>query len=84
VDVPYPIDGAITGTVSTNKALFTFTLVRAQAKEEPPLKALAAGGGADLIGTIAQITFYGRDQTGHDVSITGQIGINFGDWGDPG
>jgi hypothetical protein len=83
VDVPYPFDGAITGTISSGRTSLTFILVRAQAKEEAPLKALTASGGAVLISTIAQVTFYGRDQAGHDVSITAQVSVNFGDWGDP-
>ena len=35
------------------------------------------------ISTIADITFYGRDQVGNDVSITGSISVNFSDWADP-
>ncbi len=84
VDVPYGFDGAITGTISSGSASeLGFTLVRAQAKEEAPLKALQAGGGALLISTIATVTFYGRDLAGNDVSVTGQISVNFADWGDP-
>ena len=41
VDVPYPFDGAITGTVTDDGAIFGFTLVRHQAKVEAPLGALA-------------------------------------------
>ena len=33
--------------------------------------------------TIAEITFYGRDQAGHDVNTTARISVNFADWGDP-
>jgi hypothetical protein len=79
VDVPYTFDGAITGTVS-GTVTFGFTLVRIQAKEEAPLKALAVNG--NVISTIAQVTFYGRDQTGRETSVTGQISINFANWGD--
>ena len=57
--------------------------MRAQAKLEAPLKALRTGGGDILISTIAEITFYGRDQNGNDVSVTGMMSINFADWGDP-
>ena len=60
-----------------------FALVRAQAKVEAPLKSLAGGGGAALISTIADVTFYGKDQTGNDVAVTGSISVNFADWGDP-
>jgi hypothetical protein len=79
VDVPYTFDGAITGTVS-GTSTFGFTLVRIQAKEEAPLAALRSNG--NVISTIAQVTFYGHDQTGRETSVTGQIGINFANWGD--
>jgi hypothetical protein len=57
--------------------------VRAQAKLEAPLKALRNGGGAIAISTIADVTFYGTDQNGNTVSVTGSISVNFADWGDP-
>lgn len=80
VDVPYGFDGAITGTVS-GTATFSFTLVRIQAKAEAPLAALAVNGNA--ISTIAEVTFYGRDQTGRETSVSGQVSITFANWGDP-
>jgi hypothetical protein len=83
VDVPYAFDGAATGTFDSNGGTLTFALVRAQAKIEAPLKALRNGGGDILISTIAEITFYGHDQNGNDVSVTGTMSINFADWGDP-
>ncbi|MFB3854473.1 MAG: hypothetical protein ACE148_11700 [Vicinamibacterales bacterium] len=83
IDVPYPFDGAVTATIGTNGATFNFVIVRAQAKMEGPLKALRGGGGNMLISTIAEVTFYGRDQAGNDVTASGQISVNFADWGDP-
>jgi hypothetical protein len=83
VDVPYSFDGAITITVGDTPVTASFNLVRIQAKEEAPLRALVGAGGANVISTIARITFYGRDQAGREVSVTGQIGVNFADWGDP-
>jgi hypothetical protein len=83
VDVPYSFDGAASGTFGTDGGLLTFALVRAQAKLEAPLKALQNGGGAVVISTIAEITFYGTDQNGNSVSVTGAISVNFADWGDP-
>ena len=83
VDVPYAFDGAGTVTVTETGGSMVFALVRAQAKVEAPLKNLAGGGGAALISTIADVTFYGKDQTGNDVSVTGSISVNFADWGDP-
>jgi hypothetical protein len=88
VDVPYGFDGAITVTVGTSGASAGFTLVRSQAKQEAPLKALAAGdldhlSGGGAISTIARVTFYGHDQAGREVSAEGQISVNFANWGDP-
>jgi hypothetical protein len=79
VDVPYPFDGAFTITVA-GEAGSTFTLVRQQAKAEPPLAGLAAN--PVVISTIAEITFYGHDQTGREVSVSGRIGVNFANFGD--
>jgi hypothetical protein len=83
VDVPYAFDGAITHTVLAEAGSFGFTLVRVQAKAEAPLRALRGGGGAVTISTIAEVTFYGHDQTGTEVTVTGSISVNFADWGDP-
>lgn len=81
VDVPYGFDGALTVTVS-GAVTAGFTLVRVQAKEEAPLRALGANNG--VISTIAEVTFYGHDQTGRAVQASGQMSINFANWGDPG
>lgn len=84
VDVPYGFDGGLTFTVPpAGTASGTFALVRHQAKGEPPLKNMAFNGGAQLISTVAEITFYGRDQSGNDVVATGTMSVNFGDFGDP-
>jgi hypothetical protein len=82
VDVPYSFDGAATFSI-LDIGSATFTLVRAQAKLEPPLLALRNGGGAVAISTIAEATFYGHDQTGAEVQTLARIGVNFADWGDP-
>ena len=82
VDVPYSVDGAATGTITATKSALTFVLVPAQRKLEAPLVALAGGGGAIAIMTIANVTFYGYDQTGNTVSVTGSISVNFADWAD--
>ena len=80
VDVPYAFDGAFTVTVS-DSASAAFTLVRIQAKLEPPLAGMVFNGQA--LSTIAEVTFYGHDQTGREVSAIGRIGVNFNNWGDP-
>jgi hypothetical protein len=83
VDVPYAFEGAGTVTVGAADVAMSFVLVRAQAKLEAPLMNLRGGGQSVLIGTIADVTFYGKDQTGNDVSVTGSIAVNFADWADP-
>jgi hypothetical protein len=83
VDVPYAFDGAGTVTVTDKDAELAFVLVRVQAKLEPPLRSLRELGGSMAISTIADITFYGRDQAGNEVSATGSISVNFADWADP-
>jgi hypothetical protein len=79
VDVPFAFDGGLTLTVNGAGSV-GFTLVRAQAKHEAPLKALADHGGAQHISTIARVTFYGHDQSGREVSVSGNIEVNFADW----
>jgi hypothetical protein len=81
VDVPYPFDGAFTITV-TGAASSSFTLVRPQAKAEPPLAGLVSN--PIVISTIAEVTFYGHDQTGREVSVTGRINVNFANFADAG
>lgn len=83
VDVPFGFDGGMTLTVSGPGSEAVFTLVRNQAKAEAPLAALAGGGGAVVISAIARVTFFGRDQSGREVTVSGQISVNFADWGDP-
>lgn len=82
-DVPYAFDGAATFTVGAQPVTATFSIVRAQAKLEAPLVGLAGGGGALVISTLADVAFYGRDQAGNDVTVSGTISINFADWADP-
>jgi len=82
VDVPFPLDSAVTFTVPpAQNVTASFELVRNDAKNEAPLRALRFS--PVIITTIADVTFYGRDQAGNDVATTGSIQINFGDFGDP-
>jgi hypothetical protein len=83
VDVPHPFDGTVTFTVPTAGIDAGFLLVRHQAKLEAPLLAIAAAGGAGLITTNAEITFFGHDQTGRPVNVTGRMTVIFGNFGDP-
>lgn len=81
VDVPHMFDGAFTATISDTTTV-GFTLVRIQAKQEPPLSGLLASP-AGALSTIAEVTFYGHDQTGREVIVKGNIGVDFANWGDP-
>ena len=81
VDVPYAFDGAVTITITAGGTANTgFDLVRVVAKEEAPLVQLKTS--SNFISAIAQVTFYGVDRTGNAVSVMGQIGIQFGNFGD--
>jgi hypothetical protein len=83
VDIPYSFDGALTMTVTSGGASGVFDLVRHAMKSEPPLRNLVGAGGARFISTIAEITFFGRDQAGNDVTAFATLSVNFGDWADP-
>jgi hypothetical protein len=83
VDVPHAFDGGLTFTVDETGGSGVFTIVRVQAKAESPLQALSVNGGAQVISTIARVTFYGTDQAGRAVSATGTISVNFANWADP-
>ena len=81
VDVPYPFDAGLTATVGAGDTEVAFTIVRNTAKIEAPLATLVDS--FLLIDTIAEVTFFGRDQTGREVQATGTILITFGNFGDP-
>jgi hypothetical protein len=84
VDVPFGFDGGVTVTVpASGTAEVVFDLVRHQNKREPPLSNLRGAGAARFISTLAEVSFYGRDQAGNDVEVTGTIQVNFGDYADP-
>jgi hypothetical protein len=81
VDVPYPFDGSMTGTVPSNATLIIgFELVRHDAKLESPLVQLITN--LSVINTIANVTFYGQDQVGNAVSVTGSVSVDFANFAD--
>ena len=80
VDVPYEFDGAFTVTVGGGTTQAGFTVVRNVAKREAPLLALRSNG--LILSTIVELTFYGRDQTGHEVVATARSSIDFANFGD--
>ena len=84
VDVPFPVDGAVTATIGATPTTVPFEVVRHQQKLEQPLRALANFGGRLFISTIAEITFFGADQVGNAVQVKGTISVSFSDYADPG
>jgi hypothetical protein len=81
VDVPYGFDGAATATVAGSApTTFGFQLVRLAAKQETPLVQLKFN--SVFLTVLADVTFYGHDQVGNEVSIMGTIQIDFGNFGD--
>ena len=83
VDVPFGFDGAVGVTVDVGgTADVPFQLVRHQAKDEPPLRNLRDSGGLGFVAAIAEITFYGRDQNGNEIMVTGNLDVLFADFGD--
>jgi hypothetical protein len=82
VDIPWPFDSGLTFTVGNDGiATMGFEIVRHNAKQEAPLKALVSNG--NIISTIARVTFYGHDQAGNDVSAYADVGVDFGNFADP-
>ena len=76
VDVPRPIDGAVTFTVAVGQTgVGVIEMVRQVAKQEAPLAAL--GNSPVVLTMIADVTFYGRDQAGNDLSAAGHVQVNF-------
>lgn len=81
VDVPYAFDSAQTFTVTDGGMKAVVELVRHDAKLEAPLRALVSD--PNVITTIATITFYGKDQAGNNVAVSGDLQVNFANFADP-
>lgn len=83
VDVPYGFDGAASVTIPAGgSGTVAIDLIRHQAKLEPPLRNLVGFGGLGFISTIAEITFYGHDQNGNELTATASMDVQFGDFAD--
>jgi hypothetical protein len=81
VDVPYAFDSAVTFTVPAQGTVSVgFELVRNIAKREAPLLALRESGA--ILSTVADVSFYGADQAGNEITVTGSIAVNFGNFAD--
>ncbi len=88
IDVPFPFDSAVTFTVTPGSTSSTagFELIRHTAKLESPLLGLRDQNNNinwTIISTLADVTFFGHDQAGRNVSASGRIGVQFGDFADP-
>lgn len=82
VDVPAGFDSAVTFSAAPGSpGSAAFDIVRNVAKQEAPLVGLVSN--PDLITAIATVTFYGQDHAGNEVAASGNIGITFGNFGDP-
>jgi hypothetical protein len=82
VDVPFGFDGATSVTIPAGgTGEVVFDIVRHANKREPPLRNLIGLGSVQFIYTIAEITFYGRDQNGNEVTVTGTADVAFADFG---
>lgn len=78
--VPPAFESSFTVTVTGTDAQGGFVLVPTSLKEIAPLTGLVSAG---ELHTIATITFFGKDQAGRDVQVTGTIGVHFANWADP-
>ena len=81
IDVPHGFGGGLTGTVPSSGTLeIGFDLVRHIAKMESPLIELQVN--QRIIQATAEVTFFGRDQVGNELNVTGYILVSFGNFGD--
>ena len=78
VDVPHPIEGALTLTIPAldpEPTVGVVELVRHLAKLEAPLFVLTSS--PEVLTMLAEVTFYGSDQAGNNVSVSGTVQVNF-------
>jgi hypothetical protein len=78
-DVPNPFDGVTAALIPAGgTGAVSFEIIRLVATKESPLAQIATNPSTVSISTIADVTFYGVDNVGNDVSATGSMVINFG------
>jgi hypothetical protein len=82
VDVPYTFEQNVSQIIHIGQqATISFIIVRATAKQEPPLLGLRAGASrGEVIYTNAKIVFYGHDLAGKTVTATGYLPVEFADF----
>jgi hypothetical protein len=79
MDVPLPFDGVTAAYVQAGlSSSVSFEIVRLVAMKESPLAQIATNPSTVSISMITDVTFFGTDNVGNDVSATGSILINFG------
>jgi hypothetical protein len=80
VDVPFSISGGLSTLIPAGgTGSVSFTVVRHQAKFEPPLVNIGSAGG--LLTMFAQIDLFGRTTSGQAVGARATLEIAFGDFG---
>ncbi len=80
IDVPHTVAGGIASSVLVDaQTTIPIEVVRRQAKLEPPLSGIT---GFDIVTMIAEITITGRTVSGDSVSATGNLQIDFANYGD--
>lgn len=84
VDVPYRITGNVAQEIiAPGAATLQLEVVRRQAKLEPPLANLAAGGGPFVVTMFAEVTLHGRTTTLQATnSVSARMQIDFADFAD--
>ncbi|MGD0782829.1 MAG: hypothetical protein ABSA30_08235 [Candidatus Aminicenantales bacterium] len=83
VDVPYSFEQNLSTIITVGQQVsITFIIVRASAKQEPPLIGLRAGSSTrgEAIYTNARIDFYAHDLAGKNVTATGYLPVEFSDF----
>ena len=83
VDVPFGIDGTMNLRIAINSSSGgSITVVRHEAKREPPLAELSSGTSEGVLTANAQLKFFGQDLAGRTVSATGFLEIHFANYGE--
>ena len=82
--MPYAFDGGMTVTVlpaRPRKASSNWS--GSSPKRNRRYNLHGDDGGRQAFSTIAEVTFFGRDQAGNEVTVSGNITVSFADYGDP-
>jgi len=81
VDIPYAFEGHLSTMVAVGESTdINFTIVRAIAKDEPPLVNLQTGRADGVLTVTAKVDFYGHDQASRNVTVSGYLTIHFANY----